>query len=62
VPGKVRVIAIPARAQPNVRYEIAVVVSSANKTAARRFINKVLGKAGQRKLVAAGFLPIPGKI
>jgi molybdate transport system substrate-binding protein len=61
VPGKVRVITIPARAQPHVRYEIAVVASSTNKAAARRFINEVLGREGQKKLIAAGFLPISGK-
>jgi ABC-type glycerol-3-phosphate transport system substrate-binding protein len=38
---------------------MAVVSSSSNKTAARQFIKKVLSKAGQRKLVAAGFLPLP---
>lgn len=57
-PGKVRVLKIPAWAQPKVTYEIAVVSSSSNKSAAQRFIKKVLSKAGQRKLLAAGFLPI----
>jgi molybdate transport system substrate-binding protein len=59
VPGKVTVLKIPAWAQPKVTYEMAVVSSSSNKTAARQFIKKVLSKAGQRKLVAAGFLPLP---
>jgi molybdate transport system substrate-binding protein len=59
VPGKVTVLKIPAWAQPKVTYEIAVVSSSSNKTAARQFIKKVLSKAGQRKLLAAGFLPLP---
>jgi molybdate transport system substrate-binding protein len=61
VPGKVNVITIPARAQPRIVYEIAVVASSAHKTAAKRFVNEVLSKSGQRKLVAAGFLPIARK-
>jgi molybdate transport system substrate-binding protein len=59
VPGKVIVIKIPAWAQPKVTYELAVVSSSSNKAAARRFINEVLSKAGQKKMLAAGFLPIP---
>jgi molybdate transport system substrate-binding protein len=59
VPGKVAVLKIPAWAQPKVTYEMAVVSSSSNKTAARQFIKKVLSKAGQRKMLAAGFLPLP---
>ncbi len=59
VPGKVAVLKIPAWAQPKVTYSMAVVSSSSNKTAARQFIKKVLSKAGQRKLLAAGFLPLP---
>jgi molybdate transport system substrate-binding protein len=59
VPGKVTVIKIPAWAQPKVTYEMAVVSSSSNKTAAQQFINEVLSKAGQKKMLAAGFLPLP---
>ena len=59
VPGKVKVIKIPAWAQPKVTYAMAVVSSSANKAAAQQFINEVLSKAGQKKLLAAGFLAIP---
>jgi molybdate transport system substrate-binding protein len=59
VPGEVSVIKIPAWAQPKVTYELAVVSSSSNKSAAQRFINEVLSKAGQKKMLAAGFLPIP---
>jgi molybdate transport system substrate-binding protein len=61
VPGKVKVIAIPAKAQPNVTYAMAVVASSGNKAAARAFINEVRSKAGQKKLLAAGFLALPKK-
>jgi molybdate transport system substrate-binding protein len=61
VPGKVKVIAIPARAQPNVTYAMAVVASSLNKAAARRFVDEVLSRAGQKKLLAAGFVAIPRK-
>jgi molybdate transport system substrate-binding protein len=59
VPGKVRVFKIPAWAQPKVTYGLAVVSSSTNKAAAQRFVKEVLSKAGQKKMLAAGFLPIP---
>jgi molybdate transport system substrate-binding protein len=61
VPGKVNILKVPAWAQPKVTYELAVVSASTNKTAAQRFINEVLSKAGQAKMLAAGFLPIPKK-
>lgn len=55
VASAVKVIRLPAWAQPPVRYEIAVVRSTGNRTAAVAFVNKVLSKAGQAKLRAAGF-------
>jgi molybdate transport system substrate-binding protein len=61
VPGKVKLIRVPPRAQPNVAYAIAVVSSSSHKAAAQRYIDAVLSKAGQAKLLAAGFLAIPKK-
>jgi molybdate transport system substrate-binding protein len=59
VPGKVTVLKIPAWAQPKVTYELAVVSSSSNKVGARQFIKEVLSAAGQKKLLVAGFLPLP---
>jgi len=59
VPGKVRVFKIPAWAQPKVTYALAVVSASGNKAAAQRFIREVLSKAGQKKMLAAGFLALP---
>jgi molybdate transport system substrate-binding protein len=56
--GDVRVIKIPARAEPGIKYG-ACIVSGADKRAARAFLKRVLGKAGQAKLRAAGFLPLP---
>jgi molybdate transport system substrate-binding protein len=56
VAGKVRAIAVPARGQPAVRYEIAVVKSSRHKAAARAFVTRVLGEVGRGQLRAAGFL------
>ncbi len=55
VAGKVTVIRLPAWAQPPVRYGIAVIKSTQNRADAVAFINKVLSKAGQAKLRAAGF-------
>jgi len=59
VPGKVRVFKIPAWAQPKVTYALAVVSASVNKAAAARFIKEVLSKAGQKKMISAGFLALP---
>jgi molybdate transport system substrate-binding protein len=53
-------VPIPARAQPDVRYEIAVVRASAHPAAARGFVARATGPAGRRVLVAAGFLAPPG--
>jgi molybdate transport system substrate-binding protein len=57
VPGQVRVIKIPAWAQPKVQYGICVVSSSSQKPAAKAFIKRIVGKAGQKKLHKFGFLP-----
>lgn len=47
---------LPARAQPSVRYEIAVVASSRHKPAARAFVAPVFGEVGRGHVRAAGFL------
>jgi molybdate transport system substrate-binding protein len=57
VSGKVRVVKVPAWAQPKVQYGMCVVTSSGSKTDAQAFVNRVLAKPGQAKLIAAGFLP-----
>ena len=59
VSDRVDVIKIPAWAQPRVRYEIAVVSKSANKTAAQAWIKGILSDKGQAALKNAGFLPVP---
>ena len=59
VPRKVRAIRIPAWGRPNVRYGICVVAASSHKPAARAFVKRVLGPAGQRILRSYGFLPLP---
>ena len=57
VAGQVKVIKIPAWAQPKVQYGICVVSASSNKTAAQAFIHLVLSKTGQAELKKYGFLP-----
>jgi molybdate transport system substrate-binding protein len=57
VPGRVNVLKLPAWAQPKVQYGMCIVNSSSNKAEAQAFLNKVISKAGQAKLLAAGFLP-----
>ena len=47
VRSQVTVIRIPAWAQPRIRYEIAVVARSGNKTAARAWIKRLLSPRGQ---------------
>jgi molybdate transport system substrate-binding protein len=59
VPGQVKVIKVPAWAQPKVTYAMAVVTKSPNQAAAQTFIKGVLSKTGQAKLIAYGFLPLP---
>ena len=55
VKGKVRVIALPARAQPPIRYGACVVSSSSRNAEARAFVTRLLGKVGRARLAAAGF-------
>jgi molybdate transport system substrate-binding protein len=57
VAGKVKVIKIPAWAQPKVQYGICVVSASTHKAGARAFIKLVLSPQGQAKLLSYGFLP-----
>jgi molybdate transport system substrate-binding protein len=59
VSDQVSVIRIPAWAQPRVRYEIAVVNRSQNKTAAQAWIRNLLSAKGQNALKSYGFLPLP---
>ena len=55
VASRTRSVALPAWAQPPIRYEIAVVKSSPNSTAATSFVKKVLSKRGRLVLKNAGF-------
>jgi molybdate transport system substrate-binding protein len=57
VPGKVKSIKVPAWAQPKVQYGVCVVSASDDKPAAQAFVNRLLARQAQAKLIAAGFLP-----
>jgi len=57
VPKKVKVLKIPAWAQPKVQYGICVVSAGHNKPGASAFIKRVLSPAGQKILLRYGFLP-----
>jgi molybdate transport system substrate-binding protein len=59
VSDRVSIIRIPARAQPRVRYEIAVVSRSEKKATARAWIRTLLSAQGQAALRSYGFLPLP---
>jgi molybdate transport system substrate-binding protein len=55
VAADTRTIALPARAQPPIRYELAVVKASNHRAAARAFVARVLSKRGRTLLARAGF-------
>jgi molybdate transport system substrate-binding protein len=57
VRGRVLVIRLPASAQPAVAYAVAIVKATKHKAAAQAFVNELVRKPGQAKLLAAGFLP-----
>ena len=58
VRGKVATVGIRWSAQPRVSYAVALVRAGRHRAAARAFVKSLLGKAAQRKLRAAGFLPV----
>jgi molybdate transport system substrate-binding protein len=57
--GALRAIALPAQLQPRVAYAAAIVTGAHSRELARRFIAGLRHGAGQRDLLAAGFLPPP---
>jgi molybdate transport system substrate-binding protein len=58
VPNDVKVIKVPAWAQPKVVYAMAVVASSANQVKAKAYLAEILSKRGQATLKKYGFLPL----
>jgi molybdate transport system substrate-binding protein len=59
VAGKVSVLRLPPSSQPRVLYAAAAVKSSSHLEAAKAWVKRLRGRLAQRKLRAAGFLPIP---
>ena len=57
--GKVRVIRLPARARPSVRYQVGVLARSAHPRAAAAFVRRLLSTRARRSLRGAGFGPPP---
>jgi len=55
VGNKVFRIAIPAKAEPTVKYELCIVRNAKHPLLAASFVRKVLSKQGRAKLQAAGF-------
>ena len=53
--GRVRVIELPPRAQPEIEYVIAVVARARDTAAAEAFVDELLGPRGRRALRRAGF-------
>jgi molybdate transport system substrate-binding protein len=51
---RVRVVTVPARAQPDIRYEIAVVAAAPHPAAARAFVARATGPEGRAALARAG--------
>jgi molybdate transport system substrate-binding protein len=48
-------IPLPARSQPTVRYELAIVKSTSNRASALELVADLLGEDGRRELKRAGF-------
>jgi molybdate transport system substrate-binding protein len=53
--SRLRAIPLPARAQPTVRYEIAIVRGASNRASALELVADLLGEDGRRELGRAGF-------
>jgi molybdate transport system substrate-binding protein len=59
VAGRLSVVRIPPGAQPRVVYAAAAVKSSPYLAAAKAWVKRLTGATAQKKLRAAGFLPLP---
>jgi molybdate transport system substrate-binding protein len=51
----VTIVELPARAQPEIRYAVAIVTAARNGDAARAFVRRLLGPDGRAALTAGGF-------
>ena len=59
--GALRAVLLPPQLQPRVAYAAAIVTGTPHRAQARAFIAGLLRGAGARDLLAAGFLPPPGR-
>lgn len=59
VAGKVSKLRLPPASQPRVLYAAAAVKSSKHLAKAKAWVKMLRGRTAQKKLRAAGFLPIP---
>jgi molybdate transport system substrate-binding protein len=59
VAGKVSVLRLPPASQPRVLYAATAVKGSAHLAAAKAWVKELRSRRAQRKLRAAGFLPLP---
>lgn len=59
VAGQVSLLRLPPSSQPRVVYAAAAVKSSHHLRAAKAWVKALLGATAQKKLRAAGFLPLP---
>jgi len=55
VASKTKIVRVPDWAQPPIRYQLAIVKASDHQAAAKRFVARVVSKAGRRTLAMAGF-------
>ncbi len=55
VAGRVRVISLPRRSQPTVRYEVAIAAKPVTLESAQAFVIALLSADGRRQLRGAGF-------
>jgi molybdate transport system substrate-binding protein len=57
--GSLRAIQLPAKLQPTVVYEAAIVKGTKDHAAAQKFLDGLVHGAGRQALHRAGFLPLP---
>lgn len=61
-PTHLKLIRLPAWAQPKITYAMAIVTKSPNQAAAQAWMKKVLSRAGQAIFVKDGFLPLTAPV
>jgi len=61
-PTHLKLIKVPAWAQPKITYALAIVTKSPNQAAAQAWVRRVLSRAGQAIFVKDGFLPLSAPV